>query len=95
MVHCWLAWLQALVRLSLAAGRQAGCVLLPRGAAWLLLLVSGCCCCCGAASAATHSCCSPMHTLCQVFSAKPYLALVMEFVPNGDMFQVCVRVGGA
>lgn len=36
-----------------------------------------------------------MHTLCQVFSAKPYLALVMEFVPNGDMFQVCVRVGGA
>lgn len=24
----------------------------------------------------------------EVFAAKPYLALVMEFVPNGDMFQV-------
>lgn len=24
----------------------------------------------------------------EVFSSKPYLALVMEFVPNGDMFQV-------
>lgn len=23
----------------------------------------------------------------EVFAAKPYLALVMEFVPNGDMFQ--------
>ena len=27
----------------------------------------------------------------QVFSAKPYLALVMEFVPNGDMFQARPR----
>lgn len=24
----------------------------------------------------------------EVFAAPPYLALVMEFVPNGDMFQV-------
>jgi serine/threonine-protein kinase SRK2 len=23
----------------------------------------------------------------EVFAAKPFLALVMEFVPNGDMFQ--------
>lgn len=30
-------------------------------------------------------------TCLQVFSAKPYLALVMEFVPNGDMFQVGMR----
>ncbi|PRW59234.1 sulfur stress regulator [Chlorella sorokiniana] len=30
----------------------------------------------------------------EVFSAKPYLALVMEFVPNGDMFQYVVSRRG-
>jgi serine/threonine protein kinase len=30
----------------------------------------------------------------EVFAAKPYLALVMEFVPNGDMFQVLGLGGG-
>ena len=27
----------------------------------------------------------------EVFAVKPYLALVMEYVPNGDMFQVGAR----
>lgn len=31
---------------------------------------------------------TPLSPNPQVFSAKPFLALVMEFVPNGDMFQV-------
>lgn len=30
----------------------------------------------------------------EVFAAQPFLALVMEFVPNGDMFQVGAELVG-